>query len=57
VATLVQVLLSLPIAETKVRAAPAACAGAAGSKQTKAVQSNVSTKAILVIAEALFCLT
>jgi hypothetical protein len=46
-------LLSLPAAETKVRAA-AACAGAAGSKPTKAVTSSVNRIAIFVIAEVLY---
>jgi hypothetical protein len=45
-------LLSLPAAETKVRAAWA-CAGAAGSRQTS-MASAVNTKAVLVIAEASF---
>jgi hypothetical protein len=50
---LAQLLLSLPAAETKVRATKA-CAGATVSRQTRAVMSRVSGRAIFVIAEALF---
>jgi hypothetical protein len=48
---LAQLLLSLPAAETKVRAARA-CAGAAGSKQTSMVASTANREAIFVMAEA-----
>jgi hypothetical protein len=52
VATLAQLLPSLPVAETKVRAAPWASAGVAGGKQTSTVTSSVNGKAIFVITEA-----
>jgi hypothetical protein len=44
-------LESLPAAETKVRPA-AACAGAAGRRQTSTVTSRVGKKAIFDMAEA-----
>ena len=47
---MVQLLLSLPAAETKVRAA-VACAGAAGNKQTNTATSSVSRQAIFTMAE------